>query len=177
MNLQVGSGDHNCAAAMYKRADWINLDIIIVKGVNVKGSGAALPFKNNSFEEVHCFHTLEHVTRDQYKPMLSEMYRVLQPGGYLYVEVPDFQGTVKCLTDAFAAGDTHAIHVWTTSIYGKNERDGMAHHWGFYEGLLRREFRNVGFTEVVRIVEDMPAASHWQSEPVLLVKGKKKEWI
>lgn len=173
MNLQVGSGDHKVGPSLYKCEDWVNVDIITVRGINVKATGTLLPFKNNSFEEVHCFHVLEHVTRDKYVSMLSEMYRVLRPGGCLYVEVPDFQGTIKCLTDAFAIGDTRAIHVWTTSVYGKNERDGMAHHWGFYEGLLRREFRSVGFAKVDRIVEDMPSASHWRIEPVLLVKGEK----
>ncbi len=175
MKLQVGSGDHRVAPALYKRADWVNVDIVTVPGLNVKATGTKLPFKNDSFEEIHCTHVLEHVTRDKYKPMLSEMYRVLKPGGHAYVEVPDFQGTVQCLTDAFAAGDTQAIHIWTTSVYGKSEREGMSHHWGFYEGLLRREFRDVGFAEVARIVDKdkMLAASHWKQEPVLLVRGVK----
>ncbi len=171
--LQVGSGDHRCAPALYKRADWCNVDVVTVPGINVKATGTLLPFETNAFDEVHCFHTLEHVTRDKYKPMLSEMHRVLQPGGHLLVEVPDFQGTIERLTDAFAVGDVQAIHVWTTSLYGKNEREGMAHYWGFYEGLLRREFREVGFADVTRITEDMPSASHYSSEPVLLVKGTK----
>ena len=175
MNLQVGSGDHKVAPAQYKRGNWVNVDIIKVPGVNVMASGCQLPFKNDSFEEVHCFHVLEHVTRDKYKPMLSEMHRVLKPGGVLYVETPDFQGTVAKLTEAFAAGDVRAIHVWTTSVYGKNERKGMQHYWGYYEGLLVGEFNNLGFKGVERItkIEEMLPASHWRSEPVLLVKGIK----
>lgn len=175
MNLQVGSGDHRVAPALYKRGDWVNLDVVRVPGVNVLGTGYCLPFKTDSFEEVHCFHVLEHVTRDKYKPMLAEMYRVLKPGGCLYVETPDFQGTVAKLTEAFAAGDAQAIHVWTTSVYGKNERKGMAHHWGFYEGLMLEAFRNLGFKGVVRITakDQMPSASHYMVEPVLCVRGIK----
>lgn len=175
MNLQVGSGDHKVAPALYKRPNWVNVDIVKVPGLNVKASGAALPFKDDSFEEVHCFHVLEHVTRDKYKPMLSEMHRVLKPGGDLYVETPDFRGTVTKLQQAFECTDMRAIHIWTTSVYGKNEREGMAHHWGFYEALMLDEFRALGFKDVERITEKekMLAASHWQSEPVLLVKGTK----
>ena len=175
MNLQVGSGDHKVAPALYKRSNWVNVDIIKVPGVNVMASGCQLPFKNDSFEEVHCFHVLEHVTRDKYKPMLSEMHRVLKPGGVLYVETPDFQGTVANLTRAFATGDTRAIHVWTTSVYGKNERKGMQHHWGFHEGLMLGEFKNLGFKTAVRItdIKELPRASHWQEEPVLCVRGIK----
>ena len=175
MKLVVGSGDHRVAPALYKRGDWINLDIIRVPGVNVMGSGYCLPFKNDSFEEVHCFHVLEHVTRDKYKPMLAELYRVLKPTGVLYVETPDFQGTVSKLTEAFATGDVRAIHVWTTSIYGKNERKGMGHHWGFYEGLMLGELGKQGFKNVVRItaIDELPSASHYAAEPVLCVRGVK----
>lgn len=175
MKLQVGSGEHNVAPAMYKRAEWINLDIVAARGVNVQGTGCSLPFKDDSFEEVHCFHVLEHVTRDKYKPMLAEMHRVLRPGGRLYVETPDFRGTIELLQRAFDHTDVGAIHIWTTSVYGKNERRGMQHHWGFYEGLLCHEFRELGFKDVNRIVEKekMLVASHWQSEPVLLVRGTK----
>jgi predicted SAM-dependent methyltransferase len=175
MNLVVGSGDHKVAPAQYKRPKWVNLDIVTVPGINVKGSGCCLPFKDDSFEEVHCFHVLEHVTRDKYKPMLAEMHRVLRPGGILHVETPDFRGTVANLMAAFEHTNMRAIHVWTTSVYGKNEREGMAHHWGFHQALMFDEFRALGFKDIERITEKekMLPASHWQSEPVLLVKGTK----
>ncbi len=174
MKLQVGSGDHIIGPAMYKRPQWCNVDIITVPGINVKATGTALPFKDDVFEEVHCVHTLEHVTRNLYKPMLAEMYRVLKPGACLYVETPDFHGTIKNLMEAFASGDKRAIHIWTTSVYGKNERHGMAHHWGFYESMLCDEFRALGFAKVDRLVkkEDM-ISPHWRMEPVLLVRGVK----
>ena len=171
MKLQIGCSD---VRGRYKAADWINLDIIKFDGVNVIGSGLQLPFATGSIEKIHCVHVLEHVTRDKYKPMLREMYRILKPGGHLYVEVPDFQGTVRNLTIAFDAGDVDAIHIWTTSTYGKNERPGMAHYMGFYEGLLRREVRLQGFNDVIRLVEkeDM-ISTHYKQEPILLVRGTK----
>lgn len=174
MKLQVGSSDHRRSAAMYKRAEWTNLDIIQAPGVNVRGSGFCLPFETGSFEEVHCIHVLEHLTRDKYPVMLREMHRVLAPGSPLYVEVPDLKGTMDCLQAAFAAGDVHGIHNWTTALFGKSEREGMSHHWGFYEGLLRREVRDAGFQEVTRLTatEDMISGHHKQG-PVLLVRATK----
>ena len=173
MKLQVGSSE---ARGIYKREEWINLDLQDVSddGVNVIGTGLKLPFKANAFEEVHCIHVLEHLTRDKPPLMLREMHRVLQPGGNLYVEVPDFKETVENLSKAFNQNDVGAVHVWTTSLYGKSERFGMAHHWGFYEGLLRREFRHQGFTDVNRLVEkeDM-ISTHYKQEPILLVRGTK----
>jgi hypothetical protein len=59
-------------------------------------------------------------------------------------------------------------------VYGKNEREGMAHHWGFYEGLLRREFRHQGFNDVERLVfPNEMISTHYKQEPVLLVRGTK----
>ncbi len=174
MKLQVGSSDHRRSSARYKRADWINLDIIQAPGVNVRGSGFCLPFKTGMFEEVHCVHVLEHLTRDKYPLMLREMHRVLEPGGVMHVEVPDLKGTLDRLQAAFANGDVGGIHVWTTALFGKSEREGMSHHWGFYEGLLRREIRNCRFKDVNRLTEKEDMISgHYKQGPILLIRGTK----
>lgn len=158
----------------YRSDEWINLDIIGNKRVDVMGSATELPFETNSIEEIHCIHLIEHLTRDKYPLILREMHRVLKEGGSCSVETPDFQGAIKNLIDAFERSDTNAISVWTTSIYGKSERPGMAHYMGFYEGLLRREFRQQGFKDVSRLtkIEDM-ISTHYRQEPVLLIKGIK----
>ncbi len=173
MKLQIGS---SIAKGEYKQADWVNLDLFARKGVNVVGSGFELPFKADSFDEIHCIHVLEHLTRDKYPLMLREMARVIKPGCPVFVETPDFRGTVKRLTEAFEAQDTVALHVWTTSTYGKNEIPGMQHHWGFYEGLLRKAMREAGFdtTERIHGKENM-ISFHHRHEPILLVRGEKDD--
>ena len=161
---------------IYKRAEWINLDLQDVSndGVNVIGSGLEMPFKDNSFDEIHCIHVLEHLTRDKPPVMMDEMYRVLKPGGVLYVEVPDFKGTIAKLSAAMMEDDNTNIHKWTTSIYGKSERFGMSHHWGFYGRTMVILFRNTGFHNVVRIMGDENMISpHYRQEPVLLMTGTK----
>lgn len=45
-----------------------------------------LPFKNNRFEAVFCLEALEHIFDPQ--KVLSEIRRVLKPGGYLVILVP-----------------------------------------------------------------------------------------
>lgn len=171
MKLQIGSGR---VRGKYRHRPWINLDIGKFDDVNVLGSALTLPFATCSIDEIHCVHVLEHVTRDKYPIMLGEMNRVLVPGGDCYVETPDFHATLRWALQAFEHGDIEAVHNWTTSIYGKNETPGMAHYWGFYEGLLRREFRSYGFNDVKRLVDkDDMISTHYQQEPILLVKGTK----
>jgi predicted SAM-dependent methyltransferase len=175
VKLQVGSSE---VRGIYKRAEWINLDLQDVSndGVNVIGSGLELPFADNSFDEVHCIHVLEHLTRDKPPVMMDEMYRVLASGGVLYVEVPDFKGTVAKLAAAFMEADEHEIHKWTTSVYGKSERYGMAHHCGFYQHTLFVLFRMTGLSGVLRLTADEHMISpHFRQEPVLLMRGFKNE--
>ncbi len=171
MKLNVGC---SWPKGKYKSDEWTNFDIIKNERVDLVGSVLDIPLDRDSVEEIHCVHLLEHLTRDKYPKALAEMHRVLKPEGLLYVETPDFKGTIDNLHAAFQRGDVEAIHIWTTSTYGKNEREGMAHYIGFYEGLMRRAFRNQGFKNVDRLtaIEDM-ISTHHKQEPVLLIRGTK----
>ena len=53
----------------------------------VLGDGRRLPFREASFDSIICTETLEHVADDG--AVLSELARVLKPGGRLAVSVPD----------------------------------------------------------------------------------------
>jgi len=54
--------------------------------ISVAGLAEALPFKNEVFDIVVCADILEHVI--QPKEVLREAFRVLVPGGKLFLEVP-----------------------------------------------------------------------------------------
>jgi len=45
-----------------------------------------LPWANNTIDIVTCMHLVEHLSTVTH--LLAEVYRVLRPGGYLYVETP-----------------------------------------------------------------------------------------
>lgn len=53
---------------------------------DVKADIQDLPFEDNSFEVIFCNHVLEHVADD--KKALSELYRVMKPGGWGIFQVP-----------------------------------------------------------------------------------------
>lgn len=46
------------------------------------------PFKNNSVDEIHCYHVLEHLHNPLDK--IKEFYRILKPNGILNIRVPHF---------------------------------------------------------------------------------------
>jgi SAM-dependent methyltransferase len=86
--LDVGGGE----AASYR--DHLNISGTLTSlnmddsiSPSVKGDlRHSIPFKNESFDSVISFNTLEHLEFDAFA--LGEMIRVLRPGGQLYVLVP-----------------------------------------------------------------------------------------
>lgn len=58
------------------------------KGLRViQGDARRLPFEQDSFEAVVCMDVLEHIVEDDL--VLSEIYRVLKPGGIFLISVPE----------------------------------------------------------------------------------------
>ena len=55
----------------------------------VTGSGYDLPFRDDSFDMVALFDVIEHIEDDV--RVLSEVQRVLKPGGRVFISVPAYQ--------------------------------------------------------------------------------------
>lgn len=85
----------------------------------------ALPFADDSFDEVHLYEVLEHLGRQgDYKSffaLFSEFYRVLRPGAILYATVPAWN-------DRWAWGDpshTRIINEGTLIFLDQDEYAGV----------------------------------------------------
>lgn len=48
------------------------------------------PLADESFDELRCWHVLEHIERRYQIPVMNEMHRVLKTGGVADIEVPVF---------------------------------------------------------------------------------------
>lgn len=57
------------------------------------GVGEALPYRDDSFECVTIYQTLEHVQDPE--SVLMEMLRVTKPGGGIHIRCPDYRGTFE----------------------------------------------------------------------------------
>jgi len=172
MNLNLGS---SCPRGIYKTKEWVNVDITRSRGVNVIGDGFQLPFKDNTFERVHSVHVLEHLDRDKWPLMLEEIYRVTKVNGVAYIEVPDFQRQIDIMSKLLKGEDRWQQHLMRTAIWGKTERKGMGHQFGFDWPLLNRALKIVGFDVVKKLTsnEDM-ISNHFKDGPVLLALCSKE---
>lgn len=78
-------------SSIKKRASHIiNLDIEKMPNIDVVGDGHFLPFKNDTFDAVILEAVLEHVKYPN--KVISEVTRILKPGGWICVAVPFIQG-------------------------------------------------------------------------------------
>jgi SAM-dependent methyltransferase len=48
-----------------------------------------LPYADDSFDSIYCFTVLEHVKN--VREAIKEMYRILKPGGFIYIHTPDYR--------------------------------------------------------------------------------------
>jgi len=94
------------------------------------------PFQDNSVDEIHFYHILEHLHEPIRK--LEEIYRILKPVGILYLRVPHFS-SMGAFTDL-----TH-IRPFGYSSFDCFEKD---HYHHFYTKvsfkILKREIKYFG---------------------------------
>jgi len=68
-----------------KNVKQISLDLLD-DSASVRGDAEALPFRDNAFDGLICFHVLEHVSDDA--AALREIRRALSPDGWAVISVP-----------------------------------------------------------------------------------------
>ncbi|MCB0733804.1 MAG: class I SAM-dependent methyltransferase [Bacteroidetes bacterium] len=78
----------------------------------VVANATELPFADQSFSHVTCFHLLMHLDKPTAQLLVREVYRVLKPGGTFIVDVPS--GPRRKLTGYQASG-WHAGTNWFAS--------------------------------------------------------------
>jgi SAM-dependent methyltransferase len=90
--LDVGSADAPSVGWIRGSQPHVTLDLFpegLVPGEGVCGSATALPFGDESFDVVSAFDVVEHCEDDVLA--VSELARVLAPGGRMLLSVPAYQ--------------------------------------------------------------------------------------
>jgi len=88
VKIDIGCGPN-------KQAGFIGLDQHKFDGVDhvVALGRAPLPFGDDTVEEVHASHFVEHLTATERCQLLNELYRVMQPGAKMTMIVPHWGST------------------------------------------------------------------------------------
>jgi len=86
---------------------WTNVDFVFTdEGVMAADLAKGIPFSDASFDVVYHSHLLEHFSKSEAEPFLSECYRILRPNGILRVAVPDLEQIVKTYLIALEKAST-----------------------------------------------------------------------
>ena len=116
---------------------------------------------------------MEHLPRDKWPLMLEELYRVTNIGGVCFIEVPDFKQQIKEMVLLLDQKNNEwDRHIARTGIWGKTERLGMGHCFGFDWDLLSKAIRTVGFDKVQKSTDMI--SNHGKDMPVILAKATKQ---
>ena len=132
----------------------INLEIEATPNVDVVGDGHSLPFKDGVFDAVISEAVLEHV-QDPNR-VVSEMHRVLKPGGYVCAAVPFLQGFHASPHDYqryTVPGFNHLFSAFTRIESGACAGPTTSLHWIFreYVGLLF-SFGNLLLAKLISLI-------------------------
>jgi len=89
---------YNIGAGSFKHPYWINIDHLTEHYRDIQKNPffqydlmelKPLPVEDNVAELVYSSHTIEHVSDEAVRNMLSESYRILKPGGGIRLTTPD----------------------------------------------------------------------------------------
>lgn len=84
--LDIGAG------AITPDDGWETMDVSPAYSPDFQHDMTSLPwpFPDGAFDEVRCFHVLEHLERQYLIPVMNEMWRILKSKGVAKIEVPVF---------------------------------------------------------------------------------------
>lgn len=155
LRLHLGCGD--------KRFEgYTNVDFCITDATDAICNIEKLPWPDRSAQIVECHHVLEHISHRKVEAVLREWHRVLQPGGLLVIECPDFDRTVKEYLD----GNDDRLF----SIFGIQHKEGHFHLSGQSPARLARLLETIGFSPVVQAE---PRSVQAEEEPVFRLEATK----
>jgi len=164
LKLNLGCGD-------YPLTGFVNVDATAIRGVDAVISVPPLPWPDKSADEIYCGHFLEHLSFAQAGELLSECFRVLQPGGKIGVVVPDFHEVARrYLMEADAPFE------WQYHVHDLTDLDELnhfilfstcqpSHHlWAYDLSTLGRALERVGFEvtgEIDRFSDPRLSTPRW----------------
>ena len=108
----------------------------------------------NSVGIIYNSHVFEHVPREEARKVLAEWYRVIKPGGKLYICVPDLEILFKMYLDNVSLYHTekgkHVADLACGVTYGGQINKYDFHFYGYSFVTLKDMLESVGFKNVLR---------------------------
>jgi predicted SAM-dependent methyltransferase len=147
--LNLGSGPRGSS-----ESNWLNVDGFRDRNVHfVIDFGRPLPFADATFDGVFCEHVVEHFTLTEGQRLCAEVARVLKPGGWFRVIVPDAERIMRCYFDEPNELVSRRGGKEMTSVEAVNSyfRQGYEHQFLYDWKSLEKMLLAAEFSQVVRM--------------------------
>jgi SAM-dependent methyltransferase len=161
--LVVGCGNGNEVVYMRRTFDYSHLVGVDVERIFspearaercvARGDALHLPFAGEAFDFAAAFHSLEHV--GDARLALNEVHRVLRPGAWFYMGVPNSRRLVGYL-GSFDATTWQKI-TWNLADWVARARGKFSNELGAHAGFDRRQLAALlaeRFTDVQLLTEE-----------------------
>jgi len=134
-----------------QKPGWEILDALPAPHVDHLGDARRLSaFQESTFAEVYASHVLEHFDyKEEILAVLREWHRVLQPGGTLYVSVPDLHTLCRLYLDP-RLGPVDRFQVMRM-IFGGHMDQYDYHLAGIEQAFLESCLARAGFVDLRRV--------------------------
>jgi len=113
-----------------------------------------IKLSSDSVRTIYASHVFEHIPRTPAATILAEWYRVLKPGGKLYICVPDQEVLFKVYLDNLPLYDTQEgrslVDRACYLTYGGQANRHDFHFYGYSFTTLQHLLESVGFKKVQR---------------------------
>jgi predicted SAM-dependent methyltransferase len=141
MKLNLGSGG--------RLPGYINVDIRREVNPDVVWDleQTPYPWKDCSVDEILMVDTLEHLSFRKVRNAVKELYRILKPGGKIFIQVPDMEAKARAILEQWME-DWWNLSFW---VYGGQEYKENTHKSGFTVPSLKKLLEEEGF-KVEKIV-------------------------
>lgn len=145
--IHLGSGE-----AIFE--GFCNIDASLYPCCDVVAGVEKLKLSSNSVGIIYNSHVFEHFPREKAKAVLYEWYRVLKPGGKIFICVPDlevlFSMYLNSLPKYYLDSEREVADLACAVIYGGQTNKYDYHFYGYSFITLKALLKSVGFTNVHR---------------------------
>ena len=124
-------------------ADYLNVDLRDLPGVDVVADADDLPFEPGTVSEIASQHALEHFGEEQLRRLLPYWRGLLKPEGVFRAVVPDGEAMLA----RQAAGD-YSFEEFRAALFGTRTSEGRSHVNMFTPDSLGRQLTEAGFRDV-----------------------------
>lgn len=124
------------------------------------------PINDNSYDGVYSSYIIEHISWRKVQGFINELYRIVKPGGSVFIITANLLEQSRMVTDVEELTDREVCAVFGDQNYGDADWRSNAHYCGFSPASAINKFNAAGFINVT-------TAPHPNCKTDLIIEARK----